>query len=122
MATGDEESATSPETLARDALRVQAFSQHLKARVLEVAEALARTEESVAATMAWLAASHPERAERLKAMSESARKQAVEARRWGKEGSRVADGPARRHAAAQARDSRPGWHVPAHGDSKPEPT
>ena len=122
MATGNEESATSPETLARDALRMQAFSQHLKARVMEVAEALARTEESVAATMAWLAPSHPERAERLKAMSESARNQAVEARRWGKEGSRVADGPARRHAAAQARDSRPDWHVPAHGDSEPEPT
>jgi len=121
MATGNEEPATSPETLARDALRMQAFSQHLKARVMEVAEALARTEESVAATMAWLAASHPERAERLKAMSESARKQAVEARRWGREGSRVTDGPARRHAAAQARDGRPDWQVQAHGDSKPEP-
>ena len=110
MATGNEELAISPETLARDAQRVQAFSEHLKARVMEIAEALARTEESVAATMTWLAANHPERAERLRAMSESARKQAVEARRWGKEGSRVADGPARRHAAAQARDSRPGCH------------
>jgi hypothetical protein len=122
MATGNEEAATSPEMLARDAQRMQAFSQHLKARVLEVAEALARTEESVATTMAWLATSHPERAEWLKAMSESARKQAAEARRWGKEGSRLADGPARRHAANQARDSRPGWHVSADGDSKPGPT
>ena len=122
MATGNEELAISPETLARDAQRVQAFSQHLKARVLEVAEALARTEESVAATMAWLAANHPERAERLKALSESARKQAVEARRWGKAGSHVADGQARHHAAGLARDSQPGWRVPAHEDSKSAPT
>jgi hypothetical protein len=93
MATGNEELAISPEMLARDAHRMQAFSRHLKARLIEVAEALARTEESVAATMDWLATSHPERAERLKAMSESARKQAVEARRWGRDGSR-AGGPA----------------------------
>jgi hypothetical protein len=74
MATGNEELAISPETLARDARRMQAFSRHLKARVIEVAEALARTEESVAATMDRLATSHPDRAERLKAMSESARR------------------------------------------------
>src|SRR5215470_14770859 len=121
MATGNEELAISLEMLARNAQRTQAFSQHLEARVMEVGEALARTEESVAATMAWLATSHPERADRLEAMSESARKQALEARRWGQGGSRVADRPARHHAAAQARDSRPGWHVPAHEDSKPEP-
>ena len=84
MATGNEELAISPEMLARDARRVQALSQHLKARMIEVAEALARTEESVATTMDWLAISHPGRAERLKALSESARKQAVQARQLGK--------------------------------------
>jgi hypothetical protein len=86
MATGNEELAISPEMLARDARRMRAFSQHLKARVIEVAEALARTEESVAATMDRLATSHPERTERLKAMGESARKQAMQARQWGKDG------------------------------------
>ena len=89
MATGNEELAISPEMLAQDAHRMQAFSRHLGARVVEVAEALARTEESVAATMDRLAVSHPERAERLKAMSESARKQAAETRRWGRDGSRA---------------------------------
>jgi hypothetical protein len=59
------------------------FSHNLQARVVEVAEALARTEESIAATMDWLASQQPERAERLKALSEAARKQAAEARRWG---------------------------------------
>ena len=94
MATGNEELTVSPETLARDAQRIQAFSRHLKARVIEVAETLARTEESVAATMEVLATSHPGRAEQLKAMSESARKQAAQARQWGENGSGVADGPA----------------------------
>jgi hypothetical protein len=94
MATGNEELAISPELLARDAQRIHAFSQHLKARVTEVAEALARTEESVAATMDRLATSHPDRAEQLKAMSEAARNQAVQARQWGKDGPGVADGPA----------------------------
>jgi hypothetical protein len=92
MATGNEELVVSPEMLARDAQRIQAFSQHLKARVMEVGEALASTEESVAATMDVLATSHPEHAERLKAMSESARKRAVQARHWGKDGAGVADG------------------------------
>ncbi|HXZ71825.1 MAG TPA: hypothetical protein VEH31_13305 [Streptosporangiaceae bacterium] len=46
----------------------------------------------MAATIEVLATSHPEHAERLKAMSESARKQAVQARHWGKDGSGVADG------------------------------
>jgi hypothetical protein len=75
--------AISPETLAKDAQRVQAFSNSLKARVVEVAEALAKTEEGIAATMDWLVSQQPERAERLKALSESARKQAAHARRWG---------------------------------------
>ena len=44
------------------------------ARQAEQRQALARTEESVAATMDWLAISHPERAERLTAMGESARR------------------------------------------------
>jgi hypothetical protein len=94
MATGNDELADSSELLARDAQRVKAFSEHLKARVIEVAEALARTEDSVAATMDRLATSYPDRAERLNAMSESARKQAVQARQWGKDGSRAAGGPA----------------------------
>ena len=102
MATGNEESAISPEMLARDAHRMQAFSRHLKARMIEVAEALARTEESVAATMDRLAVSHPERAERLKAMSESARKQAAQARQWGRDGSHAGG------RAGTASDGRPG--------------
>ena len=77
--------AIRPETLARDAQRVQAFSDSLKVRVVEVAEALAKTEESIAATMDWLADQQPERAERLKALSEAARKQAAEARQWGED-------------------------------------
>jgi predicted nucleic acid-binding Zn-ribbon protein len=83
--------AISPETLAKDAQRVQAFSDSLKARVVEVAEALAKTEESIAATMDWLASQQPERAERLKALGEAARKQAAQARRWGGDRSEVAD-------------------------------
>ena len=83
--TANEDLVISPEALARDVQRVQAFSQSLKARVVEVAEALARTEESIAATMDWLASQQPGRAERLKALSESARKQAAHARRWGED-------------------------------------
>lgn len=79
----NEDLAISPETLAGNVLRVQAFSENLKARVVEVAEALARTEESIAATMDALVSQQPERAERLMALSESARKQAALARRWG---------------------------------------
>ena len=83
--TANEDLVVSPETLARDVQRVQAFSHNLKARVVEVAEALARTEESIAATMDWLASQQPERAERFKVLSESARKQAAHARRWGED-------------------------------------
>jgi transcriptional accessory protein Tex/SPT6 len=96
--------AISPETLAKDAQRVQAFSNSLKARVVEVAEALAKTEESIAATMDWLASQQPERAERLKALRESARKQAALARQWG-DRSDVADEPEPRRGPA--RDSQP---------------
>jgi hypothetical protein len=81
--TANEDLVVSPETLARDVQRVQAFSHNLKARMVEVAEALAKTEEGIAATMDWLVSQQPERAERLKALSESARKQAAHARRWG---------------------------------------
>ena len=91
--TANEDLVISPEALARDVQRVQAFSQSLKARVVEVAEALARTEESIAATMDWLASQQPERAERLKALSESARKQAALARRWRENRSGMADVP-----------------------------
>lgn len=91
--TANEDQVISRETLARDAERVQAFSQNLKAKVVEVAEALARTEESIAATMDWMASQRPERAERLKALSESARKQAAHARQWRGDGSGVADKP-----------------------------
>jgi hypothetical protein len=87
----NEDLVVSRETLARDIQRVQAFSRNLKARVAEVAEALARTEESIAATMEGLAGQQPERAEHLKALGASARKQAVEARRWGGGRSDVAD-------------------------------
>jgi len=65
--TANEDLVINPETLARDAQRVLQFSHNLQARVVEVAEALARTEESIAATMDWLADQQPERAERLKA-------------------------------------------------------
>jgi len=91
--TANEDLVISPEALARDVQRVQAFSQSLKARVVEVAEALARTEESIAATMDWLASQQPERAERLKALSESARKQAALARQWREYRSGMADVP-----------------------------
>jgi hypothetical protein len=91
--TADEDLVINPETLARDAQRVQEFSHNLKARVVEVAEALARTEESIAATMDWLAGQQPERAERLKALSESARKQAALARQWRENRSGMADVP-----------------------------
>jgi hypothetical protein len=91
MTTGNEDLTISSETLARDAQRAQAFSQSLKVRVIEVAETLARTEESIAATMDWLANARPERAERLKAMSEAAHKQAAQARQWARDRSRVAD-------------------------------
>jgi len=83
--TANEDVVVSPETLARDIQRVHAFSRNLKARVVEVAEALAKTEDSIAATMDWLASQQPERAERLKALSESARRQAAHARRWGED-------------------------------------
>jgi Skp family chaperone for outer membrane proteins len=83
MATGNEEPAIDPQRLLRHAQQVQAFSHNLQARVAEVAAALARTDEDVAATMIRLAASHPERAEWLEAISESARKQAAQARQWG---------------------------------------
>ena len=89
--TANEDLVISPEALARDVQRVQAFSQSLKARVVEVAEALARTEESIAATMDWLASQQPERAERLTALGEAARKQAAEAREWGEHRSDAAD-------------------------------
>src|SRR5215471_21260546 len=82
---GNKDLVISPERLAKDIQRVQTFSQNLKARVMEVAEALARTEESIAATMDWLADQQPERAERLKALGEAARKQAAEARQWGED-------------------------------------
>ena len=94
--TANEDLVISPEALARDVQRVQAFSQNLKARVVEVAEALARTEESIAATMDWLASQQPERAERLKALSESARKQAALARQWRENRSGMADVPEQR--------------------------
>ena len=89
--TANEDVVVSPETLARDIQRVHAFSHNLKARVVEVAEALAKTEDSIAATMDWLASQQPERAERLKALGEAARKQAAQARRWGEDRSEVAD-------------------------------
>ena len=91
--TANEDLAISSETLARDVLRVQAFPENLKARVVEVAEALARTEESIAATTGALASQQPERAERLMALSECARKQAALARQWGANGSGMADEP-----------------------------
>ena len=100
--TASKDLMISPETLARDIQRVQAFSHNLKARVVEVGEALARTEESIAATMDWLASQQPERAEQLKALSESARKQAALARQWGQVRTGVAEeaeprsGPGRR--------------------------
>ena len=83
--TANEDLVINPETLARDAQRVLQFSHNLQARVVEVAEALARTEETIAATMDWLADQQPERAERLKALGEAARKQAAEARQWGED-------------------------------------
>jgi len=89
--TANEDQVISPETLARDAQRVQAFSENLKVKVVEVAEALARTEESIAATLDWMASQRPERAERLKALSESARKQAAHARQWQGDGCGAAD-------------------------------
>ena len=89
--TANEDLVIDPETLTRDAQRVQEFSHNLRARVVEVAEALAKTEESIAATMDWLASQQPERAERLKALSESARQQAAKARQWGEHPSDVAD-------------------------------
>jgi len=98
--TGNKDLVISPERLAKDIQRVQTFSQNLKARVMEVAEALARTEESIAATMDWLASQQPEqpeRAERLKAMSEAAREQAAQARQWGKDRSHVAGETEPRH-------------------------
>ena len=58
-----------------------------------MAEALARTEESIAATMDWLTGQQPERAEQLKALGESARKQAALARQWGRDRSDVAGEP-----------------------------
>jgi len=94
---GNKDLVISPERLAKDIQRVQTFSQNLKARVMEVAEALARTEESIAATMDWLANQQPERAERLKAMSEAARQQAAQARQWGKDRSHVAGETEPRH-------------------------
>ena len=95
--TGNKDLVISPERLAKDIQRVQTFSQNLKARVMEVAESLARTEESIAATMDWLANQQPERAERLKAMSEAARQQAAQARQWGKDRSHVAGETEPRH-------------------------
>src|SRR5215470_12653214 len=95
--TGNKDLVISPERLAKDIQRVQTFSQNLKARVMEVAESLARTEESIAATMDWLASQQPERAERLKAMSEAAREQAAQARQWGKDRSHVAGETEPRH-------------------------
>ena len=94
---GNKDLVISPERLAKDIQRVQTFSQNLKARVMEVAESLARTEESIAATMDWLANQQPERAERLKAMSEAAREQAAQARQWGKDRSHVAGETEPRH-------------------------
>ena len=94
---GNKDLVISPERLAKDIQRVQTFSQNLKARVMEVAESLARTEESIAATMDWLANQQPERAERLKAMSEAARQQAAQARQWGKDRSHVAGETEPRH-------------------------
>jgi hypothetical protein len=67
------------------AQRPRATSNELMARVVEVAEQLARTEESVAETMAMLASQRPDRAERLTALSEAARKQAAFARQWVKD-------------------------------------
>ena len=89
--TANKDLVINPETLARDARRVLEFSHNLQARVVEVAEALARTEDSIAATMDWLASQQPERAERLRALSEAARKQAAEARQWGEHRSDGAD-------------------------------
>jgi hypothetical protein len=89
--TANEHLVVDPETLARDARRVQAFSHNLRARVVEVAEALARTEESIATTMDWLASQQPERAAHLKALSEAARQQATQARQWGEGRSNGAD-------------------------------
>jgi len=89
--TANEDLVINPKTLLRDAQRVQEFSHNLQARVVEVAEALAKTEESIAATMDWLASQQPERAERLKALGEAARKQAAEAREWGEHRSDAAD-------------------------------
>jgi predicted nucleic acid-binding Zn-ribbon protein len=90
--TGNEDPSISREKLTRETQQAKASSGDLMARVVEVAEALARTEESVAATMESLASQRPERAERLMALSDAARKQAAYARQWVKDHSPVAEG------------------------------
>jgi hypothetical protein len=80
--TGNEDPTISQEKPKPDAQRLRATSSELMARVVEVAEQLARTEEGVAETMDLLASQRPERAERLMALSEAARKQAAYARQW----------------------------------------
>jgi hypothetical protein len=82
---GNEDLSISPEQQVPETQPGRASPDDLMARVVEVAEALATTEEKVAATMESLARQRPERAERLMALSDAARKQAIYARQWVKD-------------------------------------
>lgn len=68
------------ERLARQAAKAQSRSQDLWRQQAEVVEAIAVSEERIAATMARLADEHPGRAVRLRAMSEHASSYATEIR------------------------------------------
>lgn len=68
------------EGLARQAAKALSRSQDLWRQQAEVVEAIAVSEERIAATMARLADEHPNRAARLRAMSEQASSYATEIR------------------------------------------
>jgi hypothetical protein len=86
--------------LARDAQQAQASSRDLEAKVVEVANAVARTEDSVAATMDRMAELQPHRKDRLKNLAEAARKQAAYCRRWARDHSPASKAERARRADA----------------------
>jgi hypothetical protein len=83
--TRGEDQARQLQQVIEHTRRVRSETEDTQARTVEAAEEVAATEEDLAGTMERMAKNQPHRAEHLRTLGESARKQAARERQWAKD-------------------------------------
>jgi hypothetical protein len=110
MASGNRDSEGRParrfDGLARQTEQARAQSERAWSETMKVAEAVATTEEAVAATLRRMAQHHPEHADRLMSMSDAASKYAEHDRTWLRERRAAASRRGRKNMGAEGAEPR----------------